>query len=180
MGSPDPRQVDGIGGAHPLTSKVAIVSRSTSPDCDIDFLFCQVGIDKPMVDTTPNCGNILAGVGPLAIERGLMVPAGAAHRAAMAKQLADPEAPFEKFALSTEERDLIRARDWRGLIRYGAIFFMLEKLGAVVGVSNLHIYAAMRCQTLEEFQKTRNAPGALYSVAGRGAPTTGWDGTRPR
>ena len=72
MGSPDPRQVDGIGGAHPLTSKVAIVSKSKDKACDIDFLFCQVGIDKPMVDTTPNCGNILAGVGPFAIERGLI------------------------------------------------------------------------------------------------------------
>ena len=72
MGSPDPRQVDGLGGAHPLTSKVAIVSRSADKNCDIDFLFCQVGIDKPMVDTTPNCGNILAGVAPFAIERGLI------------------------------------------------------------------------------------------------------------
>lgn len=74
MGSPDPRQIDGVGGAHPLTSKVAVVSRSAAPDCDIDFLFCQVVVDKPLVDTTPNCGNILAGVGPFAIERGL-VPA---------------------------------------------------------------------------------------------------------
>ena len=72
MGSPDPRQVDGLGGAHPLTSKVAIVSKSKDKDCDIDFLFCQVGIDKPMVDTTPNCGNILSGVAPFAIERGLI------------------------------------------------------------------------------------------------------------
>ncbi len=72
MGSPDPRQVDGIGGAHPLTSKVAVVSRATDPGIDIDFLFAQVGIDKPMVDTTPNCGNILSGVGPFAIERGLI------------------------------------------------------------------------------------------------------------
>lgn len=72
MGSPDPRQVDGLGGAHPLTSKVAVVSRSKDEDCDVDFLFCQVGIDKPMVDTTPNCGNILSGVAPFAIERGLV------------------------------------------------------------------------------------------------------------
>ena len=72
MGSPDPRQIDGLGGAHPLTSKVAIVSRSTDPACDIDFLFAQVGVDKSMVDTTPNCGNILAGVAPFAIERGLI------------------------------------------------------------------------------------------------------------
>ncbi|HRJ68086.1 MAG TPA: 4-oxalomesaconate tautomerase [Beijerinckiaceae bacterium] len=72
MGSPDPRQVDGLGGAHPLTSKVAIVSRSTEPGIDVDFLFAQVGVDRPMVDTTPNCGNILAGVAPFAIERGLV------------------------------------------------------------------------------------------------------------
>ena len=56
---------------------------------------------------------------------------------------------------------------------------MLEKFGAVVGVSNLHIYAAMRGQTLEDFQKTRNAPGALYSVAGAGASTTGWEQPAP-
>jgi 4-oxalomesaconate tautomerase len=74
MGSPDPRQIDGAGGAHPLTSKVAIVSRAAGPGADVDFLFAQVGVDRPLVDTTPNCGNILAGVGPFAIERGL-VPA---------------------------------------------------------------------------------------------------------
>lgn len=56
------------------------------------------------------------------------------------------------------------ARDWRGLIHYGVIFFVLEKWGAVLGISNLHIYAAMRGQSLAEFQQTRNAPGALYSV----------------
>jgi 4-oxalomesaconate tautomerase len=80
MGSPDPRQVDGVGGAHPLTSKVAIVSRATDGGVDIDFLFAQVGVDKPLVDTTPNCGNILAGVGPFAIERGLIKPDGAKTR----------------------------------------------------------------------------------------------------
>ena len=74
MGSPDPRQVDGIGGAHPLTSKVAVVSRSSEPGIDVDFLFAQITPTKDTVDTTPNCGNILAGVGPFAIERGL-VPA---------------------------------------------------------------------------------------------------------
>ena len=72
MGSPDARQVDGLGGAHPLTSKVAIVSRSTDSGADIDFLFGQIIPDKDMVDTTPNCGNILAGIGPFAIERGLI------------------------------------------------------------------------------------------------------------
>ena len=85
-----------------------------------------------------------------------------AHRAAF---LANPEAAFEQAMLTEEERELLRQRDWRGLIRYGAIFFVLEKLGAVVGVSNLHIYAAMKGLPLDEFLQTRNAPGALYSVA---------------
>jgi 4-oxalomesaconate tautomerase len=76
MGSPDPRQVDGLGGAHPLTSKVAIVSRAATPGADIDFLFAQVGVDRAQVDTTPNCGNILAGVAPFALERGLVKPTG--------------------------------------------------------------------------------------------------------
>jgi 4-oxalomesaconate tautomerase len=72
MGSPDPRQIDGIGGAHPLTSKVAVVSRSRREDCDVDFLFGQVVIDEPRIDVTPNCGNILAGIGPFSLERGLV------------------------------------------------------------------------------------------------------------
>ena len=80
--------------------------------------------------------------------------------------LEEPEAMFEEAGLTDEERDLIRRRDWRGLIHYGVIFFLLEKLGAVVGVSNLHIYSAMRGQSLEEFQKTRNQQ-VLYSVAGK-------------
>ena len=79
--------------------------------------------------------------------------------------LADPEPLFVKYRLTDEECDMVRRRDWRAMIRYGVIFFMLEKLGAVVGVSNLHIYAAMRGESLQDFQKTRNAPGALYSVA---------------
>lgn len=72
MGSPDARQIDGIGGADPLTSKVAIVQRSTRPDCDVDYLFAQVKVDQPFVDYGQNCGNILAAVGAFAIERGLV------------------------------------------------------------------------------------------------------------
>ncbi|MFG1856614.1 4-oxalomesaconate tautomerase [Actinomadura geliboluensis] len=75
MGTPDPRQIDGIGGAHPLTSKVAIVSRSAGPDADVDYLFLQLGVEEPAVSDRQNCGNLLAGVGPFAVERGL-VPAG--------------------------------------------------------------------------------------------------------
>lgn len=72
MGSPDVRQIDGLGGADPLTSKVAIVSRSNEAGVDLEFLFAQVMIHEPRVDTTPNCGNMLAGVAPFAIERGLV------------------------------------------------------------------------------------------------------------
>ena len=123
----------------------------------------------------------LAGSYPFTLERsvkayrlnqflhGLIDPA---RRAAF---LADEEAAYERAHLPEEERAMVRARDWRALIRYGVIFFMLEKLGAVVGVSNLHIYAAMRGETLEAFQRTRNAPGALYSVAGKDARPLAWD-----
>ncbi|MEU1258120.1 4-oxalomesaconate tautomerase [Streptomyces chartreusis] len=75
MGSPDERQIDGLGGAHPLTSKVAVVSPSSDPRADVDYLFLQVAVDRPEVSDRQNCGNILAGVGPFAVERGL-VPAG--------------------------------------------------------------------------------------------------------
>lgn len=74
MGSPDSRQINGVGGADPLTSKVAIVSRSSRHDIDVDYLFAQVAIDRAFVDVTPNCGNMLAAVGPFAIERGLVAP----------------------------------------------------------------------------------------------------------
>lgn len=74
LGSPDPRQIDGIGGGDPLTSKVAIISRSSRPGIDVDYLFAQVSVDRPLVDETPTCGNMLAGVGPFAIERGLIAP----------------------------------------------------------------------------------------------------------
>ncbi|WP_435605683.1 4-oxalomesaconate tautomerase [Pseudomonas knackmussii] len=77
MGSPDPRQIDGIGGADSLTSKVAIVRASARDDADVDYLFAQVVVDEARVDYGQNCGNILAGVGPFAIERGLVQARGA-------------------------------------------------------------------------------------------------------
>jgi gallate dioxygenase len=92
----------------------------------------------------------------------LVVPA---HREAFK---ADPEALFEAWKLTEEERDLIRRRDWQGMIRYGAIFFVLEKLAAVVGVPNPAVYAAFRGQTLEDFLKTRNTQ-VVYSVGGNEA-----------
>jgi 4-oxalomesaconate tautomerase len=75
MGSPDPTQIDGVGGAHPLRSKVAVVSPSAVDGIDVDYLFLQVMVDQPVVTDKQNCGNILAGIGPFAVERGL-VPAG--------------------------------------------------------------------------------------------------------
>jgi 4-oxalomesaconate tautomerase len=83
MGSPDPRQIDGMGGADPLTSKVAIVSRSQRPGVDVDYLFLQVFVDQAIVTDSQNCGNMLAGVGPFAIERGLVAPTGDATRVAV-------------------------------------------------------------------------------------------------
>lgn len=70
MGSPDAKQINGLGGATSVTSKVAIVGVSSRPDADVDYTFCQVSVDKPLVSTKGNCGNISSGVGPFAIENG--------------------------------------------------------------------------------------------------------------
>ena len=76
MGSPDVREIDGVGGAHPLTSKVAVVCRSKRSDADVDYLFLQVWPDRAEVSDNQNCGNLLAGVGPFALEQGLVDPTG--------------------------------------------------------------------------------------------------------
>ncbi|MEG3164024.1 4-oxalomesaconate tautomerase [Sphingomonas sp. PB2P19] len=83
MGSPDPRQIDGMGGADPLTSKVAVVARSERPGVDIDYLFLQVFVDQALVSDAQNCGNILAGIGPFAIERGLVAATDGTTRVAI-------------------------------------------------------------------------------------------------
>ena len=83
MGSPDPRQIDGMGGADPLTSKVAVVSKSARDGVDIDYLFLQVFVDKALVSDQQNCGNMLAAVGPFAIERGLVAAQGDETRVAI-------------------------------------------------------------------------------------------------
>ena len=79
----------------------------------------------------------------------------------------NPEPLFEEHHLTESEREMVRQLNWRAMIHHGVSFFMLEKLGAVMGVPNLHIYAAMRGEPLEEFLKSRNAPSAVYSVAGQ-------------
>lgn len=83
MGSPDPRQIDGMGGADPLTSKVAVVSKSARAGIDVDYLFLQVFVDQAIVTDAQNCGNILAGIGPFAIERGLVPATGDETRVAI-------------------------------------------------------------------------------------------------
>jgi 4-oxalomesaconate tautomerase len=76
MGSPDDRQIDGLGGGHPLTSKVAVVAPATDDDADVEYLFLQLGVDQALVTDRQNCGNLLAGVGPFAMERGWVQPNG--------------------------------------------------------------------------------------------------------
>ena len=83
VGSPDPRQIDGIGGAHPLTTKVAVVARSERPGIDVDYLFLQPSVDRAIVSDAQNCGNMLAAVGPFALERGLIGEGISALPAAM-------------------------------------------------------------------------------------------------
>ncbi len=83
MGSPDPRQIDGMGGADPLTSKVAVVSKSAREGIDVDYLFLQVFVDQAIVTDAQNCGNILAGIGPFSIERGLVAATGDETRVAI-------------------------------------------------------------------------------------------------
>ena len=88
--------------------------------------------------------------------------------------LEEPEGLFEEAKLSEQERVMLRARDWRALIQYGAIFFLLEKMAAVVGTSNPHVYAHMRGQTLDDFQNTRTHK-VLYSVAGKDSGKLAWE-----
>jgi 4-oxalomesaconate tautomerase len=105
FGSPDARQIDGIGGADPLTSKVAVLAPPSRPDADVDYLFLQVFVDQALVSDAQGCGNILAGVGPAAIERGLV---GAQ----------DGETPVRIHMLNTGEVALARVQTPGGRVRY--------------------------------------------------------------
>lgn len=117
------------------------------------------GIDK-LTGTYPF--DIAASVKAYRLNKYLHAMIDPEHRG---RFLSDPEASFADAGLTEEEKDLVRRRDWPGLIHYGVIFFMLEKLAAVIGVSNLHIYAAMRGESLDDFLQTRNTK-VIYSVAG--------------
>lgn len=105
MGSPDPRQIDGIGGGDPLTSKVAILSPAARADADVDYLFLQVFVDQPLVSAAQPCGNILAGVGPAAIERGLVAAR-------------DGETPVRIHMLNTGEIAVARVQTPDGRVSY--------------------------------------------------------------
>ena len=105
FGSPDRRQVDGLGGADPLTSKVAVVSRSQRPGVDVDYLFLQVFVDQALVSDAQGCGNILAGVGPAAIERGIVAATGG-------------ETPVRIHMLNTGEVALAKVQTPGGKVRY--------------------------------------------------------------
>jgi 4-oxalomesaconate tautomerase len=105
MGSPDPRQIDGIGGGDPLTSKVAVLGLSSRPDADVDYLFLQVFVDQALVSDAQGCGNILAAVGPAAIERGL-VPAK------------DPETDVRIHMVNTGEVAVARVQTPGGKVSY--------------------------------------------------------------
>lgn len=105
MGSPDFRQIDGMGGADPLTSKVAVIQASERPGVDVDYLFLQVFVDRPVVTDAQNCGNILAGVGPFAIERGLV-------------NAQSPETPVTIFMENTGQTAVARIQTPKARIAY--------------------------------------------------------------
>jgi 4-oxalomesaconate tautomerase len=105
MGSPDARQIDGLGGAHPLTSKVAVIGPSAREDADVDYLFLQVAVDKPEVSAAQNCGNILAGVGPWAIEAGYVAAR-------------DPQTPVRIYMVNTGSLALAHVPTPGGTVEY--------------------------------------------------------------
>ncbi|MCA0873297.1 4-oxalomesaconate tautomerase [Seohaeicola saemankumensis] len=105
MGSPDVRQIDGMGGADPLTSKVAVVRASERPGVDVDYLFLQVFVDRAIVSDAQNCGNILAGVGPFAIERGLVTAR-------------DGVTPVTIYMQNTEQEAVARVSTPDGVVSY--------------------------------------------------------------
>ncbi|WP_435257338.1 4-oxalomesaconate tautomerase [Thioclava sp. FR2] len=129
MGSPDPRQIDGIGGGDPLTSKVAILSPSSRPDADVDYLFLQVFVDQSLVSDAQGCGNILAGVGPAAIERGMVTVKG-------------EETPVRIHMVNTGEVALARVATPAGKVSY-------RGNAAIDGVPGTHAAIPLMFQGIE-------------------------------
>ena len=121
MGSPDPRQIDGMGGADPLTSKVAVVKRSDRDGADVDYLFLQVFVDQPIVTDAQNCGNILAGVAPFAIERGLVAARSG-------------ETPVRIFMENTGQLAIARVQTPGGAVRYSGAAEIAGVPGAAAAI----------------------------------------------
>ena len=121
MGSPDARQIDGMGGADPLTSKVAVVKASQRPGIDVDYLFLQVFVDRPIVSDKQNCGNILAGVGPFALERGLV-------------KALDGETPVRIFLENTKQTAVVRVLTPAGKVEYGGATRLEGVPGTAAGI----------------------------------------------
>jgi len=105
MGSPDEREIDGMGGGHPLTSKVAVVRPSERPDADVDYLFLQVWPDRAEVSDNQNCGNLLAGVGPFALEEGML-------------QAADDVTEVRIWMQNTQSLAVVHVQTPDGVVRY--------------------------------------------------------------
>lgn len=121
MGSPDTRQIDGMGGADPLTSKVAVIRASQRPGIDVDYLFLQVFVDRPVVTDGQNCGNILAGVGPFALERGLV-------------KILDGETPVRIFLENTQQIAVARVSTPAGKVKYDGATQLEGVPGTAAGI----------------------------------------------
>jgi 4-oxalomesaconate tautomerase len=159
MGSPDPRQIDGVGGAEPLTSKVAIVSRSLRPGVDVDYLFAQVLIDKARIDVSPNCGNMLAGVGPFAIERGLV-------------SATDPVTSVAIRMVNTGNLAIARVQTPGGQVRYDGVTGIAGVPGTAAPIDiELRDTAGSVCEGLLPTQHTRDlVEGLEVSCVDNGMP----------
>jgi 4-oxalomesaconate tautomerase len=159
MGSPDPRQIDGLGGGDPLTSKVAILAPPSRPDADVDYLFLQVFVDQALVSDAQGCGNILAAVGPAAIERGL-VPAQ------------DGETPVRIHMVNTGEVALARIETPNGRIRYSgqAAIDGVPGTAAPVALMFQNIAGAMCGALLPSGQAVDRIEGVACTLIDNGMP----------
>lgn len=159
MGSGNALQVDGIGGGNPLTSKVAIVSKSTRPDADVDYLFAQVDILKSVVDTKPNCGNMLAGVGPFALEAGLVEPR-------------DGETAVRIFNVNTETAVTAIVQTPDGRVRYDGDFAIDGVPGTAAPISLVFSEAAgaVTGKLLPTGQVSQTIQGVTVSIVDYAMP----------
>ncbi|MEV7436712.1 4-oxalomesaconate tautomerase [Streptomyces griseoviridis] len=172
MGSPDPRQIDGIGGAHPLTSKVAVVSASDDPGADVDYLFLQVAVDRPEVTDRQNCGNILAGVGPFAVERGL-VAAGGSETSVRIRMLNTGESAVATFPTPGGRVDYTGAAEISGVPGTAAAVVIEFPAGATPLLPTGHVrdtVAGVTVTLVDNGMPTVLIPAAALGVTGYERP----------